>query len=57
MFWCTWVNKKSWEIMKTCLPDAKQIKQYPKSTLCNECTYVQKERDESEGNIDSPQDN
>ena len=43
--------------MKTCFPDAKQIKQCPKSTLCEECTYVQKVRNESEGNIDSPTDN
>ena len=38
---CTWITKESWEITKTCFPDSKQINQYPKSTLCKECTYVQ----------------
>ena len=23
---CTWVNEESWGMMKTCFPDAKQIK-------------------------------
>ena len=23
---CTWVNEKNWGMMKTCFPDAKQIK-------------------------------
>ena len=54
---CTWVNKESWAMMKTCFLDAKQINQCQKSTLCKECTYVQEEKDESEGNIDYPPDN
>ena len=29
---CTWVNKKSLSMMKTCFPDAKQINQFPEST-------------------------
>ena len=44
-------------MIKTCFPDAKQIISCPKSTLCEECTYVQEEKDESEGNIDSLPDN
>ena len=44
-------------MMETCFPDAKQINPCPKSTLCKECTYVQEEKDKSEGNIDSPPDN
>ena len=31
-FFFTWVNKESWEMMKTCFPDAKLINQCPKST-------------------------
>ena len=54
---CTWVDEESWVIMKTCFPDAKQIKQRPKSTLCQECTYVLKERNESEADTDYPPDN
>ena len=54
---CTWVTEESWEMTKTCFPDAKKINQFPKPPLCKECTYVQEEKDESEGNIDSPQDN
>ena len=27
---CTRVNKESWELMKNCFPDAKQIKKCPK---------------------------
>ena len=27
---CTWVNEKSWGMIKTCFPDAKQIKNIPK---------------------------
>ena len=23
---CTWVNEENWEMMRTCFPDAKQIK-------------------------------
>ena len=29
----------------------------PRTTLCKECTYVQKYRNESERNIESPPDN
>ena len=54
---CTWVNKESWPMIKTCFPDAKQINQCPNSPLWKECTYVQEEKDKSEGNIDSPPDN
>ena len=31
---CTWVNKEIWAMIKTCFPDARQINQCPKSTLC-----------------------
>ena len=44
-------------MIKNCFPDAKQINQCPKSTLCKECKYVQEEKYLSEGNIDSPPDN
>ena len=54
---CTWVNKEIWSMMKTYFPESKQINQCPKSTLCKECTYVQEEEIESEGNIYSPPDN
>ena len=27
---CTWVNEESWGMMKTCFPDAKQIKNVQK---------------------------
>ena len=30
---CTWVNEKSWEMMKNCFPEAKQIK-IPKNIVC-----------------------
>ena len=39
---CTWVNAETWEMMKNCFPDEKQIKNCPKTVLCKECTYVQK---------------
>ena len=44
-------------MMKTYFPEANQINQCPKSTLCKECTYVQEEKDEIERNTDSPLDN
>ena len=43
--------------MKIYFLDEYQINQCPESTLCKECTYVQEEKDESEGNIDSLPDN
>ena len=43
--------------METYFLDAYQINQCPESTLCKECTYVQEEKNESEGGIDSPPDN
>ena len=48
--------RKVGQMMKTCFPDAKQINQCPKSTLCKECTYVQEEKYESEGDINFPPD-
>ena len=54
---CTWVNEESWGMIKTCFPDAKQIKQISETVLCKECTYVQKDRNESDENFDSPTDN
>ena len=53
----TWFNGESWEIMKNCFPDAKQIKKCPKTTVCKECTYVQKDRNDIDENFDSPPDN
>ena len=43
-------------MMKTCFPDAKQITQFPKSTLCKECTYAQKDINENDEKIDSTED-
>ena len=54
---CTWVNEESWVMMKTCFPDAKRIKTFPKYNLYKECTYVQKEVNKIEGNINFPLDN
>ena len=42
---------------KTCFPDAKQIKKIPKTVLCKECTYVQKDINENDEKIDSTEDN
>ena len=30
-------------MMKNCFPDAKPIKKFPKTILCKECIYVQKD--------------
>ena len=46
---CTWVNGESWVTTKTYFNDA--------NVLCKECTYVQKYRNESDENFDSPPDN
>ena len=54
---CTRVHEESWAMIKNCFPDANQTKQCPKSTLCKECTRVQKESNEKDGNIDSPTKN
>ena len=35
---CTWVNEKTWGMIKTCFPYSKQIKKCPKTVLCKECT-------------------
>ena len=43
--------------MKTCFHDANQIKKCPKTVLCKECTYFQKDINESDENFDSTQDN
>ena len=40
---CTRVNEDSWGMMKNFFPDAKPIKKCPKTFLCKECTYVQKD--------------
>ena len=54
---CTWVNEESWGMMKTCFNDEKQIEKCPKIVLCKECTYVQKDRNESDENFDPSPDN
>ena len=38
-------------------PDANKIKRCPKTVLCKECTYVQKDINESDENFDSTQEN
>ena len=43
--------------MKNCFPDAKQIIKFPKTVLCKECTYVQKDINKSDENFDYTQDN
>ena len=42
---------------KNCLPNAKQIKKFPKTVLCKECTYVQKDLNKSDEKFDSTNDN
>ena len=54
---CIWVNEESWVIMNTCFPGAKQIKKSPKSVLCKEFTYIQKDINENDEKIDSTKDN
>ena len=54
---CTWVNEDSWGMMKTCFPDAKQIKKCQNNVLCKECTYVQKDINENDEKIYSTEDN
>ena len=54
---CTWVNEESWGMMKTCFPEAKQIKKISKTVLCKECIYVQKDINESDESFYSAQDN
>ena len=44
-------------MMKACFVDTKKINKCLKSTSRKECTYVQEERYDSEGNIDSQPDN
>ena len=53
----TWVNDKSWRMVKTCFPDATKIKKSPKNVLCKECTYVQNDINENDENFDSAEDN
>ena len=44
-------------MVKTCFLDEKQIIKCPKTTLYKECTYVKKDRNEIEENIDYLPDN
>ena len=53
---CTWFNEESWGMMKTYFPDAKHTKNFPKTVLCKECTYIQKYLNESDENFVSPPD-
>ena len=43
-------------MMKNYFPDAKQIKKCPKTVLCKECTYVQKDINGKDEKIDPPED-
>ena len=43
--------------MKNCFTDANQIKKCPKTVLCKECTYAQKDINENDKKIDSTEDN
>ena len=43
--------------MKKCFPGANQIKKCPKTFLCKECTYVQKDKNGKDEIIDPPADN
>ena len=54
---CAWVNEESWGMMKNFFPDAEPIKKSPKTLLCKECTYVQKDINENDEKIDSTKDN
>ena len=40
-------------MMKNCFPDAKPIKKCPKTFLCKECKYVQKDINENDEKIES----
>ena len=42
--------------MKNCYPGANLIKKCPKTVLCKECTYVQKDKNGKDDKIDSPED-
>ena len=48
--------RRIWEMINL-FPDAKQIKKSPKTVLCKECTYVEKDRNESDKSFHSPPDN
>ena len=41
---------------KNCFTDAKLTKKFPKSVLCKECTYVQKDINGKDEKIDPPED-
>ena len=43
--------------MKNCFTDANQIKKCPKTVLCKECTYVQKDKNGKDEIINLPSDN
>ena len=42
--------------MKNCFPDLNSIKKCPKTVLCKECTYVQKDINVNDEKIDSTED-
>ena len=43
-------------MIKNCFPGANQIKKYPKTVSCKECTYVQKDKNGNYEDIDPPAD-
>ena len=53
---CTRVNDYSWDMMKNCSPNAKPIKKSPKTGLCKECIYVQKDINENDERTNSTED-
>ena len=53
---CTLVNADSLEMIKNCFPHVKPINFFPKTVLCKECTYVQKDINGKDEKIDPTED-
>ena len=49
-----WINKESWEMTKMFLPEAKQVKKSPTTTVRKICTYVQNGRKQSNDSFGFP---
>ena len=52
----TWINKESWEMM-IFLPEAKQVKKCPRTTVCKISKYIQSERKQINESFYFPPDN
>ena len=49
----TWIIEESWEITEN-IPDAKQVKKCPTTSVCKICTYVQNEINQTDEIFDCP---